>query len=95
MSGRLEDSLNLSVPGTSESLLVVANLFLVPALAYILPGAQLQYSANQFRGSRIIQVSSGVFIISCSGSSTGLHPTRGPAPVLSQPVPGLQDYTGI
>jgi hypothetical protein len=33
----------------------------VPALAYILPGAQLQYSANQFRGSRIIQVSSGVY----------------------------------
>jgi hypothetical protein len=58
---RLEDSLNLSVPGTSESLLVVANLFLVPALAYILPGAQLQYSANQFRGSRIIQVSCGVY----------------------------------
>ena len=56
MLPRLVDSLNPSVSGTSESLLVVANLFLVPAIAYILPGAQLTYAANQFRGSRIIQV---------------------------------------
>ncbi len=40
---------------------LLAYVLLVPALAYILPGAQLQYSANQFRGSRIIQVSSGVY----------------------------------
>ncbi len=75
---------------------LLANLFLVPALAYILPGAQLQYSAKPFRGSRILQVSGGVFIISklVPGASPGLHPTQGPAPVLSQPVPGLQDYTG-
>ena len=30
------------VPATSESLMVVANLFLVPPIAYIMPGAQLQ-----------------------------------------------------
>jgi hypothetical protein len=53
---RLVDSLYPTGAGTSESLLVVANLFLVPAIAYILPGAQLRYSATQFRSSRTIQV---------------------------------------
>jgi hypothetical protein len=94
--------LSQPVPGLQDYsgigiLVIFSNLFLVPALAYILPGAQLQYSANHFRGSRIIQVSCGGFIISklVLGASPGLHPTRGPAPVPSQPVPGLQDYSGI
>ncbi len=41
---KLVDTLNPAVPATSESLMVVANLFLVPAVAYILPGAQLKVS---------------------------------------------------
>ena len=31
-----------TVPPTSESLMVVANLFLVPPIAYILPGAKIK-----------------------------------------------------
>ena len=47
---KLVDSLNPSVPATSESLMVVANLFLVPPIAYILPGAELQVSLFVYFG---------------------------------------------
>merc|ERR1712107_443619 len=56
VSVRLDDSMSPLVPQTSESLMVVANLFLVPPVAYILPGAQFKYSANQFRESRVLEV---------------------------------------
>ena len=50
---RVVDSLNPSVAPASENLMVVANLFLQPPIAYVMPGAQLQYSATQYRGSRM------------------------------------------
>ena len=37
----------------SVNIMVVANLFLVPPTAYILPGAALTYTANQFKGNRL------------------------------------------
>merc|ERR1711892_23969 len=40
-----------------EPLMVVANLFLLPPAANIIPCASLAYTANQFRGNRLIPVS--------------------------------------
>ena len=37
--------------------MIVANLFLVPPSAYILPGSSLSYSANQFKGNRLHRLS--------------------------------------
>ena len=39
---RLIDSSNMNVAPTSESLMVVANLFLIPPVAYVLPGATVK-----------------------------------------------------
>ena len=47
------DSQNLVVPPAVEPLMVVANLFLLPPTANIIPCASLQYTANQFKGKHV------------------------------------------
>ena len=56
VSVRLVEGQYSSVPAASEPLLVVANLFLIPPSAYLLPCATLAYSAQQFRGNRLLPV---------------------------------------
>ena len=50
VSVKLVDPQHSSVPPAVESLMVVANLFLLPPAAFIIPCAALDYTANQFRG---------------------------------------------
>merc|ERR1712106_870227 len=57
VSVKLVDSQHSSVPAAVEPLMVVANLFLLPPAANIIPCASLAYTANQFRGNRLIPVS--------------------------------------
>ena len=45
-----------SVAPAVEPLMVVANLFLVPASAFLLPCATLQYSANQIKSNKMVPV---------------------------------------
>ena len=57
VSVKLVDPQHSSVSPAVEPLMVVANLFLVPGSAYLLPCANLQYTANQFKGNRLVPVS--------------------------------------
>ena len=52
---KLVDPLH-KVPVVSVNVMVVANLFLVPPVAYLLPGARLTYSAKQFKSNRFYQL---------------------------------------
>ena len=56
VSVRLVDSQHAAVPPAVEPLMVVANLFLVPPAAHLLPCATLQYSANQFKSNKLVPV---------------------------------------
>ena len=56
VSVKLVDSQHSSVSPAVEPLMVVANLFLVPPVAYLLPGARLTYSAKQFKSNRFYQL---------------------------------------
>jgi len=56
VSVKLVDPQHSSVPAAVEPLMVVANLFLLPPAANIIPCASLDYTANQFRGNRLIPV---------------------------------------
>jgi len=56
VSVKLVDPMHSSVPAAVEPLMVVANLFLLPPAANIIPCASLDYTANQFRGNRLIPV---------------------------------------
>eukprot|EP00090_Calanus_glacialis_P028973 TRINITY_DN4645_c0_g1_i5.p1 TRINITY_DN4645_c0_g1~~TRINITY_DN4645_c0_g1_i5.p1 ORF type:complete len:1790 (-),score=673.65 TRINITY_DN4645_c0_g1_i5:326-5671(-) len=56
VSVKLVDPQHSSVPAAVEPLMVVANLFLLPPAANIIPCASLDYTANQFRGNRMIPV---------------------------------------
>jgi nuclear pore complex protein Nup210 len=51
VSVKLVDAQHSSVPAAVEPLMVVANLFLLPPAANIIPCASLDYTANQFRGN--------------------------------------------
>ena len=50
VSVKLVDPHHTLVPHAVEPLMVVANLFLLPPAAFIMPCAALDYTANQFRG---------------------------------------------
>ena len=54
VSVKLVDPQHSSVPAAVEPLMVVANLFLLPPAANIIPCASLDYTANQFRGEIFI-----------------------------------------
>lgn len=41
------------VPPVEVNVLVVANLFLVPAAAYVMPGATVNYHAEQIKSNRV------------------------------------------
>ena len=56
VSVKLVEGQYAAVPPAVEPLLVVANLFLIPPSAYLLPCATLAYSAQQFRGNRLLPV---------------------------------------
>jgi len=56
VSVKLVDPQHTLVPPAVEPLMVVANLFLLPPAAFIIPCAALDYTANQFRGNRMIPV---------------------------------------
>ena len=56
VSVRLVDSQHSQVAPASEPLMVVANLFLVPPAAYLLPCANLQFAANQFKSNKLVPV---------------------------------------
>ena len=57
VSVKLVDSQHSSVSPAVEPLMVVANLFLVPGSASLLPCASLQYEANQFKSNKLVPVS--------------------------------------
>ena len=42
-----------SVPAVEVSVLVVANLFLVPPVAYVMPGATVDYHAEQIKSNKV------------------------------------------
>ena len=56
VSVKLVDPQHSSVPAAVEPLMVVANLFLLPPAANIIPCASLDYTANQFRGNNNIRL---------------------------------------
>ena len=56
VSVKLVDSQYSSVAPAVEPLMVVANLFLVPAAAFLLPCASLEYSANQIKSNKMVPV---------------------------------------
>ena len=56
VSVRLGDPRYSGVPAATEPLLVVANLFLLPPVAHLLPCSSLPYSASQFRANRLLPV---------------------------------------
>ena len=56
VSVKLVDPQHSSVPAAMEPLMVVANLFLLPPAANIIPCASLDYTANQFRGNNNIRL---------------------------------------
>ena len=57
VSVKLVDSQHSSVAPAVEPLMVVANLFLVPGSASLLPCASLQLEANQFKSNKLVPVS--------------------------------------
>ena len=57
VSVKLVDAQHSSVSPAVEPLMVVANLFLVPGSASLLPCASLEYEANQFKSNKLVPVS--------------------------------------
>ncbi len=41
------------VPSTEVSVLVVANLFIVPPVSFVMPGASVNYHAEQIKSNKV------------------------------------------